>query len=189
MQEDFYIVEGWSETRYWIFIRSLLRKGWSKYPPKYSVLKESRREIKVLNNGKRGKRKWEFQCNECKKWYFSENVSVDHIYPCGTLKSFEDLPRFCKKLFCKKHDLQVLCDRCHDTKSYMERFNISKQDAIKKIELINFFKKPIQEQKSYLQSKGFIETDMSNKKKREECFNKIRQGNKNGGKKCQHQNQ
>lgn len=60
-------------------------------------------------------------CAHCKKHYPQKEVSVDHIEPVGTLKSFDDLPAFVEKLFAGEDKLQVLCDGCHNTKTQQER--------------------------------------------------------------------
>ena len=41
--------------------------------------------------------------------------------PAGTLRTFDDLPAFCAKLFCSEDELQVLCKACHDEKTKQER--------------------------------------------------------------------
>lgn len=102
----------WSEARYFTFIRSALRKAWVKYPVRYDVLKASRRPYKGLDK----RRKWEYQCNYCKNWFKSTGVQVDHIKECGSLKTYEDLPRFVQTLFCEKDNLQTLCKKCHKDK-------------------------------------------------------------------------
>jgi hypothetical protein len=39
---------------------------------------------------------------------------VDHIVDVGSLKSFEDLGEWTKRLFCETDGLRVLCTACHD---------------------------------------------------------------------------
>ena len=76
----------WTESRYFGFIRSLLRRGFTSYPVKYQVKKAASRPIE-------GKRSLEYQCNVCKGWFSNKEVEVDHIKPAGSLKTYEDLPR------------------------------------------------------------------------------------------------
>jgi hypothetical protein len=45
---------------------------------------------------------------------------VDHIEPVGTLRTFEDLPEFCRRLFVGIDKLQVLCKTCHNKKTLAE---------------------------------------------------------------------
>jgi 5-methylcytosine-specific restriction endonuclease McrA len=109
--------ETWTESRYWTFIRSALRQAWSKYPVKYQVLNDNRRPF----TGEDKRTKWEYQCAECEKWFKSKEVQVDHIESAGSLKSYEDLPDFVRRLFCEADNLQVMCKPCHKTKTQEER--------------------------------------------------------------------
>lgn len=107
----------WSTSRFFGFLRSALRSAYNRWPPKFQVLAKARRPYE--GNDKRTK--WEFQCNDCKGWKKSSEVSVDHIIPAGSLNTFEDLPGFCQRLFCSEDDLQLLCKDCHQIKTNEER--------------------------------------------------------------------
>jgi len=111
----------WSRSRYFSFIRSGLRRLWSKYPVKYKVLNEARRKYK----GDDKRTKWEYQCAHCSNWFKAKEVQVDHIEPAGSLKDYSDLPKFVSTLFCGKENLQVLCSKgdnnCHSIKTKRER--------------------------------------------------------------------
>ena len=109
--------ETWTESRYWTFIRSALRQAWSKYPVKYQVLNNNRRPF----TGEDKRTKWEYQCAECGEWFKAKEVQVDHIESAGSLKSYEDLPDFVRRLFCEADNLQVMCKPCHKTKTQEER--------------------------------------------------------------------
>lgn len=109
--------EDWSEARFWSFIRSGLRAKWSRFPAKYAVLAAAKRPYKGPNK----RQKFEFQCAHCKKYFPQAQVSVDHIEPAGTLRSFEDLPEFCRKLFVGVDKLQVLCTADHKRKTQGEK--------------------------------------------------------------------
>lgn len=106
----------WSEAKFWSFIRSGLRAKWSRWPPKYQVLSDAKRNSKSDNK----RLKYEFQCNECREWFPNKEVSVDHIVPVGTLRSYEDLPAFVQRLFVGVDKLQVLCSTCHNKKTRTE---------------------------------------------------------------------
>ena len=108
---------GWSDSRYFSFIRSGLRRMWSRYPIKYKVLEEARRPY----TGEDKRTKWEYQCHKCEEWFKTKEITVDHIVPCGSLTSYEDLPKFVSTLFCTKDNLQTLCKACHQEKSNWER--------------------------------------------------------------------
>lgn len=112
----------WSKAKYWAFVRSGLRRLWSRWPIKYVVKKNARRK----NQSDNARLKWEFQCNKCKKWFPDKFVTVDHIIQCGTLREYSDLPQFVKTLLCGAENLQVLCDDCHSLKTKKERADKNK---------------------------------------------------------------
>lgn len=107
----------WTKSRYFGFIRSCLRRAWSKYPVKFKILSDARRPY----SGEDKRTKWEYQCHKCNEWYKSKEVQVDHINPVGSLKEYEDLPRFVATLFCSSDNLQVLCSECHKLKTAEDR--------------------------------------------------------------------
>jgi len=106
----------WTEAKYWQFIRSALRQATMRYPVIQNFKKKHRRTV----TGKR--HKFEYKCVECKKWFKDKDVSVDHIVPAGSLKTYDDLPGFVERLFCEEDNLQILCkDKCHQAKTNKER--------------------------------------------------------------------
>ena len=106
----------WTEAKYWQFIRSALRQATMRYPVIQNFKKKGRRSV----TGKR--HKFEYQCVECKKWFMDKEISVDHIVPAGSLKTYDDLPGFVERLFCEEDNLQILCkDTCHQAKTNKER--------------------------------------------------------------------
>ena len=110
------VYDQWTKSRFFSFIRSALRRSYSRWPPKFEVMKEARREYKGP-----GRQKYEYQCAECKKWFPQKQVQVDHIVPAGSLRDWDDLVEFTQKLLCGKDGLQVLCKECHAKKTALER--------------------------------------------------------------------
>ena len=108
-----------TESAFWSWIRSALRKASMYWKPISQCKNNSRRPYK----GALKRQKWEYQCNSCKKWNKGTEVVVDHIKPAGTLKKAEDLPKFVETLFCEVDNLQTLCKKCHDAKSAEEKIN------------------------------------------------------------------
>lgn len=114
----------WTTARFWQFIRSALRAAYNKWPPKYSVIKNSKRPAEqewYNEDGRKLNVKWEYQCNSCKEWWMQKQISVDHIEPVGTLKDYDDLPDFVRRLFVDERGLQILCSDCHNKKTQAER--------------------------------------------------------------------
>ena len=103
----------WTEAKYWTFVRSLLRKGWLRYPPRQAVLNNNR----VVVTGQR--HRFEYPCAHCDNYFKATEVQVDHIVPAGSLK--DDPASFIQGLYCEPDNLQVLCKPCHKLKTAEER--------------------------------------------------------------------
>jgi hypothetical protein len=99
----------WTESRYWAFIRSTLRRAFIRWPANYHARAEARRPY----CGTVRNQKWEYKCAICEGWFQMKQTQLDHIVPCGSLKSYEDIGGFCQRLFCEKDGLRVLCKPCH----------------------------------------------------------------------------
>lgn len=99
----------WSTAKFWGFVRAGLRSKAQRWPPRYEVLAEAKRKYE----GENKKQKFEYQCALCQHWHLQSNVEVDHIIPCGSLSSFDDLPGFVERMFCSKEGLRVVCRPCH----------------------------------------------------------------------------
>ena len=123
----------WTTARFFGFLRSLLRQGFNKYPPKYEALNEAVHIIPITDDDgeqlryKSGKQKGKlkygkrYRCATCAQYFLQKEVQVDHITPAGSLRSYEDLPIFAARLFCGREGLQVLCKTCHTEKTNEEK--------------------------------------------------------------------
>jgi hypothetical protein len=100
----------WTEAAFWGFIRSGLRQLSRRWPP---LVRHALNEAKRKSESDNKRLKWEFQCERCEGWFARKDVEVDHIEPCGSLKSFTDLSVFADRLFCESNGLRVLCSECH----------------------------------------------------------------------------
>ena len=106
--------ETMTESQFFSWLRSALRRLSIRWKPRTEFLKEIRRSYTGTNK----KIKWEYPCKICKKWFIMKNVEVDHIVPCGSLKSFDDIGGFCDRLFIEKDGYQLLCKECHNMKTH-----------------------------------------------------------------------
>lgn len=106
-----------TESEFWEYIRAVLRQKSRYWKPVSIVRTKNRREYE----GPVKRRKYEYQCNKCKKWFDIKKITVDHIVPCGSLKSANDLPGFVERMFVEEDGLQVLCMSCHDKKTESEK--------------------------------------------------------------------
>ena len=109
----------WTEAAYWGFIRSALRSASRRYPP---IVRLALHAVRRPYKGENKRQKWEYQCENCGKWFKGTKVQVDHVVPCGSLKSVDDVGPFVARLFCEPNGLIVLCkDKCHAEKTARER--------------------------------------------------------------------
>lgn len=106
----------WTQAGYWSFIRSALRRAFSRYPVKYHVKANAKR---AYAGG--GRQKSEYQCAVCLVHFPDKDVEVDHIKPCGSLKDYSDLPSFVSTMFCEEDNLRVICKPCHKIKTAEDR--------------------------------------------------------------------
>jgi hypothetical protein len=104
----------WTEAQYFSKIRSALRNAFRFWKPFSICLENASRPYKGTNK----LQKKEYQCNHCKNWFPRKNVNIDHIEECGSLKTYDDIVPFIKKLCVEDvSKLQVLCKNCHKQKT------------------------------------------------------------------------
>ena len=123
-------VDGWTDARFWSFIRSALRRAWTKYPNKFRALNNAKLPKKGV---RKGRKVFLYECEGCHGEFTTSQVTVDHIKPCGSLRSVDDLPVFVSNLFCELDNLQVLCKKCHHEKTMAERGIDPRMAAFKKM--------------------------------------------------------
>jgi 5-methylcytosine-specific restriction endonuclease McrA len=136
-------VEGWTDAKYWSFIRSALRRSWNRFPNKFRALNAAKLPKKGV---RKGRKVFLYECEGCKGEFTTSQVTVDHISPCGSLRGWDDLVPFTSSLFCEVDNLQVLCKKCHHEKTMAERgidprmANFKKLKASKQKELLTDLK-------------------------------------------------
>lgn len=106
-----------TESAFFSFIRSGLRQKSTRWKPAFDAKKEAQRPYK----GEDKRTKFVYVCAICENEFKDKDVALDHITPCGSLKSFADLAGFCERLFCEKEGYRVLCANCHRIITNKER--------------------------------------------------------------------
>jgi Zn finger protein HypA/HybF involved in hydrogenase expression len=105
----------WTEAKYWSVVRSSLRRSFRFWYPGQLA-----KQAALIPNSKPKM----YKCAMCKKAFREKEIQIDHKVPCGTLKSYEDIPVFLKRLTPEDPKaFQVLCKECHrkKTKSHDSR--------------------------------------------------------------------
>lgn len=99
------------ERKFWTGLRSALRRLWMWY---------SAERKEALASARINKSEW--RCAECGQGFKLKDVAVDHVVPCGSLKSLGDVESFIQRLRVHAAGLQVLCkEKCHQKKTDLER--------------------------------------------------------------------
>lgn len=108
----------WTESKFQSFIKSTLRKGTTRWPPKYEVLNAAKRGKMV--NERTGRLAEHYCCASCGEFYPANMVVVDHIEPVVPITGFTSWDVVISRMFCDVEGLQVLCKECHKIKTKEE---------------------------------------------------------------------
>lgn len=108
----------WTESKFQSFIKSILRSGSQRWPPKYKVLNEAKRGKQV--NIESGRIAEHYCCASCGVLFPAKSVVVDHIEPVVATSGFTNWDDVVQRMFCSAENLQVLCKECHRQKSKIE---------------------------------------------------------------------
>ena len=107
-----------TESEFWSFILSALRKATRFWQPATDKKLEGRRPSQSSNK----KLKWEFHCEGCGGWFPESEIQLDHIIPIGGLNGPDKVVPWIEKAFVEKDGFQRLCkDKCHAAKTAKER--------------------------------------------------------------------
>lgn len=105
----------WTEARFWQFVRSGIRDMTRRYPP---IARQALHRCRRDSQSDNARLKYEYQCHDCGEWFPRNQVQVDHIEPCGSVRSVEDVGPFLERALCEPDGLAVLCTTCHGNKTH-----------------------------------------------------------------------
>jgi len=109
----------WTEGHVRGFIQAVLRRAFSKWPPKYLTLKEAYVAKKI--NKATGRMAMHYRCNICEGHFLAKDIQIDHIIPVVDVKKgFVDWNEYIVRLFCSASNLQAVCVKCHKAKTAKE---------------------------------------------------------------------
>lgn len=156
-----------TESKFWSFVRSGLRKVWSRHQVKLKFIEAFRIKVPNPNPDGRVAQVWGMTCCKCnndfslpvdkklKKKIEAHTgkpfnyIEINHKTEAGTLKSKEDIGRFASNLlYVTFDDLEPMCKECHAVVTYMQKEGVDEDVAVAT-------KKAIQLEKSK-QDKAFI---------------------------------
>lgn len=127
-----------TEAKFVGWLQAAIRSVWSKHPSKITLI--DRKKVALKINGSK-KPIFHIQCEHCKKLYKLKDIECNHKKQVGGLLKLEDLHRFVDNLLLvQPEDLELLCHDCHGIVTYMERYGVSRRDAIIEKKVIAFYK-------------------------------------------------
>ena len=129
------------KPEFFTWLRSGLRSLSRKHAPIYEALAAAKRPY-IGNNPRQ---KICYLCAKCQNTFSAKEVAVDHRLDAGSLKGWEDVQGFMQRLFCGREGLDILCNNCHDVKTYATKHNVTEEQALFEKDLIAIMKNPIQE--------------------------------------------
>lgn len=115
----------WTEAQYWNRVTTAFRKAFSYWRPAQQAMKLA--ECGTRTNPKTGKEKKIYRCAACGGADYREEMQIDHIEPCGSLRSAEDVVPYLARLTCEDTSkYQVLHKKCHQAKTNETRRPVGK---------------------------------------------------------------
>jgi hypothetical protein len=158
-----------ADKKFFQWLRSGLRKLSQRWPPAYEAMNNA----KVPYVGDNKRKKWLYRCAKCAGLFDSKSVASDHIIPCGSLSCKEDIAGFIERLFVDVDGYQILCDGCHNVKTYMDKYGVTEEQAKEALFIAKMLKKDNkQELQQLLDSHDFV---CKNNEQRKEALKKIYQ--------------
>lgn len=148
-------------------VRSAIRKAWMRSPTKLAYL--TSKTVPDMDDSTRTK--WKIQCECCGDWFKLGDVEVDHVEGNHTFNKVSDFENYFNKILMVGFDgLQILCkDKCHATKSYMEKLGCTWEEAVVMKQVI--FLQKSKSDIAFIKSKGY--TPASSVSKRREQLKEI----------------
>ena len=143
--EQYWNYEGsiWkSESAWFSWIRSALRRSWNRHPTKIAKLKKEL--IQIPNPNPKSSTRFPTvkggKCSCCggvfplsggkKEGKHKVTIQVDHLEPAGSLRDIKHLQGFVERLFCVGlEDLALICSVCNKTKDYAQKSGLSFKEA------------------------------------------------------------
>lgn len=164
-----------TESQFLVWVRGVLRKGWSKHPLKLEYIKRFRKRITNPKNNPRFPEVWGMTCSVCMQDKVQAEIEIDHISETGgTFKKLEDAYDYMKHLFMVNYSkMQAVCKPCHKIINHSQRKGITFEDAALEKKVIEFMKKSTDEVIAFCKRYGYSEAMLSNAVKRRAALTKI----------------
>ena len=131
-----------SDSQWFAFLRSNLRKGWNTHFMKLEKLKQVKKKIPNPNpkSAARFPEVLGADCELCgktcslsagkKEAKNKDYIVIDHIKPSGAFNEIEHIQKFFERMFCVTiDDLRAVCTTCNSTLALADKQGISFEEA------------------------------------------------------------
>lgn len=131
-----------SDSQWFSFLRSNLRKGWNTHFMKLEKLKQVKKKIPNPNpkSATRFPEVFGAECEICSCTYplsagkkearNKDYIVIDHIHAAGAFNEIEHVQKFFERMFCVTlDDLRAVCTSCNSTLAYADKQGISFEEA------------------------------------------------------------
>lgn len=160
-----------TESAFWVWVRGILRKGWSRHPVKLEYIKRNRKMIPNPNPKGKKPEVWGMTCKQCFKDVVQGDIEIDHVGDNASFTGLHDVESYVKHLFLVDFDsLESCCKSCHSIRSNAQNKGISFEESALDKEVIAIMKNESTEDILYFaMSFGYNVESLSNEDKRKEA--------------------
>lgn len=165
-----------TESAFWVWVRGILRKGWSRHPVKIEYIRSSRKRITnpKLASRRRFPEVWGMVCEICQKDHVQGDIEIDHKGDNATFTGLSDAESYVKHLYIIDFEsLRALCKPCHKIVSHSQNTGITFEEAKFQKRVISITSKKASEVIVYLNDLGYSGDAVSNPAKRKQLIEEI----------------
>lgn len=167
-----------TESAFWVWVRGILRKGWSRHPVKIEYINLNRKQI--VNPNPKGKKPtvWGMTCKQCGKDTVQSEIEIDHVGDNASFTGLHDVESYVKHLFLVDFDsLESCCKPCHSIRSNAQNKGISFEESTIDKEVIRIMKEESKEDILYFcVAFGYNVGSLGNAEQRKQAVYEILKG-------------
>ena len=144
-------------------VRSAIRQAWMKSDVKLAYLYS--KTIPDMDDSTRTK--WLVKCEICEGLFKLSDIEIDHKEGNHSFIEVKDFQNYFDNILMVNFDgLQVLCkEGCHATKSYMEKYGCTWDEAVIQKEAISIIKS--KKELSWLKGRGIVPASNAEKRRKQ----------------------
>jgi len=152
---------GWCKTdkQFANWLQKALRRAWSKHPAKLALIEKQRYQRRNTHTGRMC---FHIDCAKCNKPIplgKGDTIECNHKEVVGGFSEL-DVEKFkefaVRLLMVSENDLEMVCKKCHEVITYMERSGMTLEEAELEKKIIKFCQQPAKVQKEKMIKHGLV---------------------------------